>query len=104
MASGAIRALRAGQLPRPAGSAAPKSETMRGTITGILSSSAGCNTRHAARIRTGAPMTEATAAPATRPPSLLYAVKQVELAIRAHLDDLLKPAGRSEERRVGKEK
>lgn len=26
-------------------------------------------------------------------PSLLYAVKQVELAVRAHLDDLLKPAG-----------
>lgn len=38
-------------------------------------------------------MREATAAPAARPPSLLYAVKQVELAIRAHLDDLLKPAG-----------
>lgn len=28
-----------------------------------------------------------------RPPSLLYAVKQVELAIRSHLDDLLRPAG-----------
>jgi DNA-binding MarR family transcriptional regulator len=27
------------------------------------------------------------------PPSLLYAVKQVELAVRSHLDDLLKPAG-----------
>lgn len=27
------------------------------------------------------------------PPSLLYAVKQVELAVRAHLDDLLKPVG-----------
>ena len=27
------------------------------------------------------------------PPSLLYAVKQVELAVRGHLDDLLKPAG-----------
>lgn len=27
------------------------------------------------------------------PPSLLYTVKQVELAIRYHLDDLLKPAG-----------
>ncbi|WTW92620.1 MarR family transcriptional regulator [Streptomycetaceae bacterium NBC_01309] len=26
-------------------------------------------------------------------PLLLYAVKQVELAIRAHLDDLLRPAG-----------
>lgn len=26
-------------------------------------------------------------------PSLLYAVKQVELAVRAHLDDLLRPAG-----------
>jgi DNA-binding MarR family transcriptional regulator len=26
-------------------------------------------------------------------PSLLYAVKQVELAIRHHLDDLLRPAG-----------
>jgi DNA-binding MarR family transcriptional regulator len=29
----------------------------------------------------------------TRPPSLLYTVKQVELAIRHHLDDLLRPAG-----------
>jgi DNA-binding MarR family transcriptional regulator len=27
------------------------------------------------------------------PPSVLYTVKQVELAIRRHLDDLLKPAG-----------
>jgi hypothetical protein len=27
------------------------------------------------------------------PPSLLYAVKQVELAVRSHLDDLLRPAG-----------
>ena len=27
------------------------------------------------------------------PPSLLYAVKQVELAVRAHLDDLLRPSG-----------
>lgn len=27
------------------------------------------------------------------PPSLLYAVKQVEQAVRAHLDDLLRPAG-----------
>jgi DNA-binding MarR family transcriptional regulator len=27
------------------------------------------------------------------PPSILYTVKQVELAIRRHLDDLLKPAG-----------
>ena len=26
-------------------------------------------------------------------PSLLYAVKQVELAVRAHLDDLLRPSG-----------
>lgn len=26
-------------------------------------------------------------------PLLMYAVKQVELAVRAHLDDLLKPAG-----------
>jgi DNA-binding MarR family transcriptional regulator len=31
--------------------------------------------------------------PSSRPPSLLYAVKQVELAVRSHLDDLLKPAG-----------
>lgn len=28
-----------------------------------------------------------------QPPLLMYAVKQVELAVRAHLDDLLKPAG-----------
>ncbi|HJQ06071.1 MAG TPA: MarR family transcriptional regulator [Nocardioides sp.] len=27
------------------------------------------------------------------PPSLLYAVKQVELAVRSHLDDLLRPTG-----------
>ena len=27
------------------------------------------------------------------PPTLLYVVKQVELAIRAHLDELLRPAG-----------
>lgn len=27
------------------------------------------------------------------PPSMLYTVKQVELAIRRHLDDLLKPSG-----------
>lgn len=27
------------------------------------------------------------------PPSLLYAVKQVELSVRAHLDDVLRPAG-----------
>jgi len=27
------------------------------------------------------------------PPSVLYTVKQVELAVRHHLDDLLKPAG-----------
>ena len=32
-----------------------------------------------------------TADPAA--PSLLYAVKQVELAVRAHLDDLLRPSG-----------
>ncbi len=31
--------------------------------------------------------------PAADAPSLLYAVKQVELATRAHLDDLLAPAG-----------
>ncbi|GAA1278329.1 MarR family winged helix-turn-helix transcriptional regulator [Pseudonocardia aurantiaca] len=31
---------------------------------------------------------------AARPaPSLLYAIKQVELAVRAHLDELLRPAG-----------
>ncbi|HEY0357380.1 MAG TPA: MarR family transcriptional regulator [Mycobacteriales bacterium] len=29
----------------------------------------------------------------TSRPSLLYAVKQVELAVRAHLDELLKPSG-----------
>jgi DNA-binding MarR family transcriptional regulator len=28
-----------------------------------------------------------------RAPSLLYAVKQVELAVRAHLDELLRPSG-----------
>jgi DNA-binding MarR family transcriptional regulator len=32
-----------------------------------------------------------TADPAA--PSLLYAVKQVELAVRAHLDDVLRPSG-----------
>ena len=34
-----------------------------------------------------------TSDPGQPPVSLLYAVKQVELAIRARLDDLLKPAG-----------
>jgi DNA-binding MarR family transcriptional regulator len=35
-----------------------------------------------------------TAEPAGRPaPSLLYAIKQVELAVRAHLDELLRPTG-----------
>lgn len=29
----------------------------------------------------------------TPSPTLLYAVKQVELVVRAHLDDILKPAG-----------
>ncbi|WP_243060079.1 MarR family winged helix-turn-helix transcriptional regulator [Nocardioides sp. SR21] len=28
-----------------------------------------------------------------QPPLLMYAVKQVELAVRAHLDDVLKPSG-----------
>jgi DNA-binding MarR family transcriptional regulator len=40
------------------------------------------------RDATGGP----TAAGAARP-SLLYAVKQVELAVRAHLDELLRPTG-----------
>ena len=31
--------------------------------------------------------------PVEPPPSLLYAVKQVELAVRSHLDELLRPAG-----------
>jgi DNA-binding MarR family transcriptional regulator len=36
----------------------------------------------------------ATAAPAAGPePMLLYLVKQVELAVRSHLDNLLRPAG-----------
>lgn len=35
-------------------------------------------------------MTESPTYPA---PSLLYAVKQVELAVRSHLDDLLRPSG-----------
>ena len=33
------------------------------------------------------------AAPATSEPMLLYLVKQVELAVRSHLDNLLRPAG-----------
>ena len=33
------------------------------------------------------------AADRTAGPSLLYAVKQVELAVRAHLDELLRPSG-----------
>ena len=37
------------------------------------------------------PLTDAGAT--TPAPSLLYAVKQVELAVRAHLDELLRPAG-----------
>ena len=35
----------------------------------------------------------ATAAPAASEPMLLYLVKQVELAVRSHLDNLLRPAG-----------
>ena len=31
--------------------------------------------------------------PTPVPPSLLYVVKQVELAVRSHLDELLRPAG-----------
>ncbi|MEJ3653082.1 MarR family transcriptional regulator [Actinomycetes bacterium KLBMP 9759] len=38
-------------------------------------------------------MTGTVATPPRGTPSLLYAVKQVELAVRAHLDDLLKPGG-----------
>ncbi|MFC4948178.1 MarR family winged helix-turn-helix transcriptional regulator [Pseudonocardia sp. GCM10023141] len=37
--------------------------------------------------------TGTTTPPSRTAPSLLYAIKQVELAIRAQLDDLLKPAG-----------
>lgn len=33
------------------------------------------------------------ARPDRNAPSLLYAIKQVELAVRSHLDDLLRPAG-----------
>ena len=32
-------------------------------------------------------------APGRREPSLLYAIKQVELAVRSHLDDILKGSG-----------
>ena len=35
----------------------------------------------------------ATAAPAASEPMLLYLVKQVELAVRSHLDNLLRPVG-----------
>lgn len=38
-------------------------------------------------------MTDGDAECASTPPLLTYAVKQVELAVRAHLDDLLKPYG-----------
>jgi DNA-binding MarR family transcriptional regulator len=40
----------------------------------------------------GAGAAEVTVTSTSRP-SLLYAVKQVELAVRAHLDELLKPSG-----------
>ena len=40
-----------------------------------------------------APAVLATAVPDRPEPMLLYLVKQVELAIRSHLDDLLRPAG-----------
>jgi DNA-binding MarR family transcriptional regulator len=36
---------------------------------------------------------ETKASAARRPASLLYAVKRIELAVRAHLDELLKPSG-----------
>jgi DNA-binding MarR family transcriptional regulator len=44
----------------------------------------------------GAAVAATTATAADRPgtePMLLYLVKQVELAVRSHLDDLLRPAG-----------
>jgi DNA-binding MarR family transcriptional regulator len=37
--------------------------------------------------------TSERASAAKRPASLLYSIKRVELVVRAHLDDLLKPAG-----------
>ena len=39
------------------------------------------------------PAAAARAAPAAPQPMLLYLVKQVELAVRSHLDNLLRPAG-----------
>jgi DNA-binding MarR family transcriptional regulator len=36
---------------------------------------------------------ETKASAARRPASLLYGVKRIELAVRAHLDELLKPSG-----------
>ncbi len=36
---------------------------------------------------------EKKASAARRPASLLYAVKRIELVVRAHLDELLKPSG-----------
>src|SRR5919206_2906064 len=43
---------------------------------------------------TGRPLPEASPAGSRPPaaPSLLYAVKQVELVVRAHLDELLRPS------------
>lgn len=38
-------------------------------------------------------ITPADAPPTRTAPSLLYAIKQVELAVRAQLDDLIRPAG-----------
>ncbi|MET7572778.1 MarR family transcriptional regulator [Streptomyces sp. NPDC005492] len=37
--------------------------------------------------------TQATSQPTKAPPSLLYMVKQVELVVRSHLDELVKPYG-----------
>ncbi|MEU5280987.1 MarR family transcriptional regulator [Streptomyces asoensis] len=42
----------------------------------------------------GTQTTQAASAPARKaPPSLLYMVKQVELVVRSHLDELVRPSG-----------
>src|SRR3954454_25056272 len=103
-----MRARRPGQLPRPATRAwwvAVCITVLRGVGCGhsnrfpsILvvrvvrpaSAHAAARRRHmTARSQADAPSVRALP---PRTPSLLYAVKQLELAVRAHLDELLRPA------------
>src|SRR5919205_1191255 len=68
---------------------------MRGTVTGFLPLAVASDSVHErGEVGTMAARPAPDALPAgPRTPSLLYAVKQVELAVRAHLDELLRASG-----------